>query len=118
MQKLKDHNSSLRSKEHGRTILLDICRLKDESNFWDFGGQQEYHLYHQLFLTPGVIYVLVVNLYKFSKTPSGSNYHHHHDYYHHHTNQIDQCIDTFIILHIHRKWFFVIILVSNNNDKK
>ena len=44
--------------------------MKNEFVFWDFGGKKEYHLYHQLFLSSGALYVLVVDLHKFSSTIS------------------------------------------------
>ncbi|CAM9859843.1 unnamed protein product [Chrysoparadoxa australica] len=36
-----------------------------EAKFWDFAGQREYFSYHQLFLTPGALYLLVVDLKSF-----------------------------------------------------
>ncbi|CAM9579765.1 unnamed protein product, partial [Chrysoparadoxa australica] len=31
-------------------------------SFWDFAGQEEYYAYHQLFITPGTLCLLVVDL--------------------------------------------------------
>ena len=67
--------------------------MKNEFVFWDFGGQKEYHLYHQLFLSSGALYILVVDLYKFSSTITSSTEKGDIDG-NHHTDQIDRWLDT------------------------
>lgn len=41
--------------------------------FWDFAGHQEYHSTHQIFLSEGALHLLVVDLERFSETPSARN---------------------------------------------
>lgn len=38
---------------------------------WDFAGQADYYASHQLFLTEGALYLLVVDLHQFSKETGG-----------------------------------------------
>ncbi|CAM9762095.1 unnamed protein product [Chrysoparadoxa australica] len=44
-----------------------IRRNEIDMNIWDFGGQSEYFGYHQLFLSPNTLNVLVVNLERFNE---------------------------------------------------
>ncbi|CAM9526733.1 unnamed protein product [Chrysoparadoxa australica] len=45
----------------------DICLKDVDLRVWDFGGQDEYYPYHQLFLSSGALHVLVVDLGRFGE---------------------------------------------------
>ncbi|MDN3633287.1 COR domain-containing protein [Neolewinella lacunae] len=70
LYKLKDPDCQLRPDEpqtHGINIWRDWRFSVPQTNaeyrasVWDFGGQDVQHLTHQYFLTPGTVYVVVVN---------------------------------------------------------
>ncbi|CAM9704866.1 unnamed protein product [Chrysoparadoxa australica] len=75
LQRMKDKDAPL--PEHSaddRTVGIERHKSLDlttsgavEAKFWDFAGQREYFSYHQLFLTPGALYLLVVDLNSFLK---------------------------------------------------
>ena len=62
-----------------RTIAIDICDWNPiEGNplnmsFWDFGGQEDYFPYHQVYLTEGSLFILTVDLSEYNETSFDQN---------------------------------------------
>ncbi|CAM9909050.1 unnamed protein product [Ectocarpus sp. 12 AP-2014] len=60
-------------KQSDRTVGIEITNWRPADNVplqisvWDFAGQADYYSSHQLFLTKGALFLLVVDLHAFSK---------------------------------------------------
>ncbi|MFK8163262.1 MAG: COR domain-containing protein [Lewinella sp.] len=71
LKKLQDPDCELDPDEdqtHGINIWRDwefpVLKKKDQTfiaSVWDFGGQDVQHLTHQYFLTPGTVYIVMLN---------------------------------------------------------